>query len=115
MAFCSSALLASGLEENDQRKLNGSADVVNDLLPSSVTVSPTRTVTIGPVLATALAMVAGAGSSADALSLPPLEHPAANTTSMNANKLPVSCRDNSCVSRFIQYRNSCVIISICRS
>lgn len=93
MASCNSALLASGLADMTQLKLNASVDEVNDLPPSRVAVSPTRTAVIGPVLATTLmnsaAAVVGAGVGALS-SPPPPVHPAANTASMETAKPLIS-------------------------
>jgi len=56
---------ATGIS-NEAGVLKGCEDDVSDLLPSSVAVSPTRTVTTGPVLATTLAIPSVAAACARA-------------------------------------------------
>jgi len=90
VAFCNTALLACGLDVNDQANVSGSVDVVLEALPSKVTVSPTRTPTMYPESACTdtLAAVAPLGDTLPpAVSPPP--HPAANKTHTNINT-PIS-------------------------
>lgn len=85
VAFSNWAMLVSGFDEKDQLKLIGSASVVIDLLPSSVTVWVTWTAMIGPVLATM------SSTSAPIVVVEPLPpglppQPTTNAVSMTANR-----------------------------
>ena len=98
VASCRSAALASGFDENVQLKPSGSAELVTDLLPSRLAVSPTRRRIMGPVLATTLVKPSADGFSPDAGSVvgfwpkgdsDPPDPPQAEIpkTSENTNKL----------------------------
>ena len=98
VASCRSAALASGFDENVQLKPSGSAELVTDLLPSRLAVSPTRRRIMGPVLATTLVKPSADGFSPDAGSVvgfwpkgdsEPPDPPQAEIpkTSENTNKL----------------------------